>query len=194
MEVKEKNITFAANLRIKSYTNMEKVKVSQDTLYQFMLAHDVKMTRLAQLIGKSDDVVTSCFKHHKDVHGNPRRFNREHIKAINEALPQLAQELQARLLTFGSEQTFTNTHGRTYDPALIEAINNLGTYLNVTGMMTRLLGWTKGKKSAVFCQPSSKAYGNISEQDMITINNEVLAVAGVLSNYEVVADDSDDTI
>lgn len=167
---------------------MGKIKVSQDTLYGYMLEHGIKMARLAELIGKSDDVVTSCFRHHKDRHGNPRYFNREHIDAINKALPIIADELRARLLTFGSSQTFTNKRGTTYDPALVEPIKEIGKYLNITAMVERLLGWNKGKKSIVLVQTGSKVYGNVSEADMIVINNELLSVAGVLSSYEVVTE------
>ena len=166
-----------------------KIQVSQDTLYEYMLAHNLKMTRLAQLIGKSDDVVTSCFKHHKDIYGKPRRFNAQHIKSINQALPQIVTELQNRLLTFGSNQVYTNQRGTTYDPALIEQLKELGIYLNITGVLMRVLGWSKGKKSAVICQRSSKAYGTISEADTVAINNEILSIIGVLSSYEVIPDD-----
>ena len=168
---------------------MDKEQVSQDTLYEYMQAHGLKMTRLAQLIGKSDDVVTSCFKHHKDVHGRPRSFNDQHLALINEALPRLADELLARRLEFGKGDVTTNRWGNVYDPSLIEPINELGVYMNVTALVDRVLGWKKGKKSAVFCQPSSKAYGCISKADATAINTELLAVAGVLSSYEVVADD-----
>jgi hypothetical protein len=169
---------------------MEKVKISQDTLYEFMLNHNVKMTRLAELIGKSDDVVTSCFKHHKDGRGKPRYFSAANVNAINKALPVIADELRKRLQTFGSEQKYTNSWGATYDPALIAQFVELGKYMNITGLVGRILGWTKGKKNAVLCQPSSKAYGNISEADVIAINNEILAVAGVLSSYELVSESS----
>lgn len=172
---------------------MEKVQVTQDTLYEYLLAHDVILSRLAELIGKAPEVVMSCFKHHKDWHGRPRKFNAEHIAAINKALPVIASELQARLLTFGSERTYTNNRGKTYDPALVDQLNGLGKYLNITALVTRLLGWSKGKKSAVFCQPSSKAYGNISEADMIIINNEILSIVGVLSSYEVKTDGGETT-
>lgn len=170
---------------------MDKIKVSQDTLYQYLLAHDVKLTRLAELINRAPEVVMSCFKHHNDWHGRPRKFNAEHIALINQALPQLANELRARLMKFGSDQMFTNKWGNTYDPALMEPIKDLGKYLNITGLMTRVCGWTQGKKSAVLSRTVSKIYGNISEQDMIAINNELLAVAGVLGSYEVVSDGND---
>lgn len=166
---------------------MDKIKVTQDTLYEYILAHNIKLSRLAELMGlKKPEVVMSCFKHHKDRHGRPRKFNADHIAAINQALPVIAGELQARLLTFGSAQAYTNKWGNTYDPALIDQLNDLGKYLNITALVMRLLGWTKGKKSAVFCQPSSKAYGTISEADMIAINNEILSIIGVLTSYEVI--------
>lgn len=168
---------------------MEKLQISQDALYEYMLAHGVKMSRLAELIGKSDDVVTSCFKHHKDGRGKPRYFNAQHCAAISEALQTIASELRGCLLTWGSDQVYTNQRGATYDPALVEQIKTVGRYLNITALVERVLGWTKGKKSAVLVQTTSKGYGTVSQADMVAINNEILGVAGVLSSYEVVAGD-----
>ncbi len=167
---------------------MGKVEVSQDTLYQYMLTHGIILSRLAELIGKSPEMVMSCFKHHKDGRGKSRYFSHANIVAINKALPMIADELRARLLTFGSKQTYTNQRGATYDPALVGPIKEIGKYLNITALVKRLLGWSKGKKSAVLVQASGKAYGCVSEADVVAINYELLAVAGVLSSYEVVAD------
>ena len=154
-----------------------KTIATQDNLYDFIKKHDLKMTRLAQLIGKSDDVVTSCFKHHKDWHGRPRRFNREHIAAINAALPVIARQVE------------TNRWGNTYDKAVLEQLKNLGFYINLRGMMTRVLGWKKSKKDAVMSQPNSNSYGAISKDDVIKINTELATVVNVLSDYEVVAEE-----
>lgn len=165
---------------------MEKVQVSQDTLYEYMLAHDVKIVRLAEMMGKDPDTVSSCFKHRKDVHGEPRSFNASNIKKINELLPLLASELRSCLLSFGSPQTFTNKHGRTYDPGLVEPIKALGRYLNITGLVFRVFGWNKYKKGSVLANKASVVYGNISQADAIAINNEILSIAGVLDSYEVV--------
>lgn len=185
--VKEKCSIFAPKFNIQSYTSM-KIQVTQDTLYEYMLAHDVKLSRLAELIGKSREVVFSCFKHHKDPRGKPRYFSHENIEAINQALPVLAQELQQHLLTFGSPQTYTNRWGNTYDPALIEPIKELGHYLNITAMTGRVLGWKPTKKTSVLVQTTCISYGCISEADAIAINNEILSIVGVLSSYTLIAD------
>ena len=42
---------------------MEKIKVSQDTLYSYLTEHSVKLVRLAELVGISGASMTSCFKH-----------------------------------------------------------------------------------------------------------------------------------
>ena len=163
-------------------------QVTQDTLYEYLQAHDVKMSRLADLIGVVPEVVLSCFKHHKDWHGHPRKFNAGHIEAINKALPMIASELQARLLQFGSDRTYTNKWGSTYDPALVEPLKELGKYLNLAGLLTRLLGWSSGKKGAVLSRPNGKMYGCISQKDATIINTEILSIVGVLNNYELIKD------
>jgi hypothetical protein len=167
---------------------MNKISVTQDTLYSYFLAHNIKLLRLSEMMGVNDDMVTSCFRHCSDRHGSPRRFTAKSIALINESLPRLAEELRARLLTFGTDRVYTNAHGRTYDPGLIEPLKDLGRYLNITGLTNRLLGWSQNKKSSILCRPNAANYGNITEADIIIINNEILSIAGVLSNYQVVPD------
>ncbi len=165
-----------------------KIRVTQDTLYEFLLDHDLKISRLAELIGKSTDVVFSCFKRHKDAYGHPRGFTDKNIKAINEALPVLASELNSRILTFGSEQTYTNMRNTTYDPALVGQIKELGKYFNITGLTWRVLGWNKFKKSSILSQKTSITYGCVKASDTVALNNEVINVIAVLLSYEIVAD------
>ena len=168
----------------------QKMKMSQDALYEYLTAHDVKTIRIAELMGKTPQTIISCFKHHNNAHGYPRRFSVENIAQLNEALAVISKELRGCLLTFGTDQKYTNKHGRVYDPGMIEPINRMGELLNMTSLMERLLGWSKTKKLAVFSTPSSKAYGNISEADVMAINAEALAIAGVLENVEIVPDDN----
>ena len=165
-----------------------KIQVSQDTLHKYMEAHNLKTARLAELIGKSHEMVISCFRHNNDKYGKPRSFTPDHIAAINEALPVIASELQARLLTFDSNAQ-PNRLGKVYDKNLVGQIKEVGKYINITAMLERLLGWSKGKKSAVLVQTTSKVYGAVSKEDMIAINNELLSIIGVLSSYEVVTDE-----
>lgn len=169
---------------------MEKVKISQDTLYQYIIDHNIKLVRIAEMVGVSEANINSCFKHHKDAHGNPRSFTRYNIRKLNIALEQIAAELRGCMLAFGSDRTFTNMRGKTYDPALVEPIKRIGNLLNLTALVSRVLGWNQNKKENTLVSPSSKNYGNITREDTDRINAELLAVAGVLSSYEVVADES----
>lgn len=166
------------------------MKMTQDQLYKYLNDHDVKVIRLAELMGKTPGVIISNFRHHNNAHGHPRRFSVENIRHLNDALRVIASELRGCVLTFGTDQKYTNKHGRTYDPGLIEPLKRVGELLSLTSLLNRLFGWSEGKKMNILCAPSCKAYGNISESDVMTINAEVLAVAGVLENVEVVPDEN----
>lgn len=174
------------------YNNVvnEKMKVSQDTLYKYLTEHDVIFSRLAEMMDMSPDTVSACFIHSANRHGTPRCFTVENIQKLNNALLMFAHKLRSCLLRFGTEQVYTNKHGRTYDPGMIEPINRLGDYLNTTALFGRMLGWSKGKKRNVFSAPTSKNYGNISQDDVDVLNVEIMSVAGFLENVEVVPDEN----
>lgn len=169
---------------------MEKVQVTQEHLYDYILAHGVKLSRLAELMDKTPSAVISCFLHHKNMQGTPRYFNAKAAEQLNNALPVVAQELRGLVLRFGTDQKFTNKHGRTYDPGLLEPLKQIGQYMNLTAMLERVLGWNEEKKKATCTRKTSKVYGNISESDAIAINTELLSVAAVLDSYEVIPSDS----
>lgn len=166
-----------------------KIKISQDELYKYLCDHDVKVSRIAKLMDVSPSVITECFKHSNNRHGNPRYFSVENIRKLNEALEKFAEQLRSCLVTFGSDKMYTNSCGRVYDPGMIEPLNNLGEMVNLLTLIQRVLGWSKAKKVSVFSIPASKAYGNISESDVAKINAEILAVAGVLDGVEVMPDE-----
>lgn len=167
----------------------KKMQMSQDDLYQYLTCHDVKLSRLAELMGKSLPVLSSAFLHHKNNAGYERNFSVENIARLNQSLPILADELRRCVMVFGSDLTFTNKHGATYDPALLEPIKQLGRYLNLVTLTERILGWNKTRKRNVLADSHSKVYGCISQSDMINLNAELLAIAGVLGNAEIIPDD-----
>ena len=171
---------------------MEKIQVTQDALYQYLTDHGVKLVRLAELTGLSEASINVCFKHSKGTNGYPRVFTQKAVDKINEALPLLAKSIRQSVLTFGSEETFTNLRGMTYDPSLVEPMKKIGELMNLTSLVNRVLGWNKDKKENTLVSPSSKNYGNISKEDADRVNAELLAVAGVLSSYEVVITESKD--
>ena len=79
----------------------KKMQMSQDDLYQYLTDHDVKLSRLAELMGKSLPVLSSAFLHHKNNAGYERNFSVENIALLNQSLPILSDELRQCLLTFG---------------------------------------------------------------------------------------------
>lgn len=169
---------------------MEKIKVSQDFLYNYLTEHNFIISSLGEMMGVSDCVVRACFLHTPNRHGKPQKFSASNIERLNEALTLVANKLRGCLLTFGSDQTYTNQRGTTYDPALVEQIKNgMNKYFKLRGLLERILGWNVTKCRTTLSIIKSPVYGNITREDADRINTELLAVAGVLSSYEVVADD-----
>lgn len=167
----------------------QKLQVTSDTLYAYLTEHGVTITRLSEITGVSVPTINSCFLHHKMADGTPRRFTAKVLDKLNAALVQMSADIRGCLLTFGSEQTFTNQRGKTYDPALVDAIKNgVGRYFNVNKLCENVLGWNKSKKHNVLETVTGRAYGCISKDDADRINAELLSVAAVLSSYEVVPD------
>ncbi len=167
---------------------MDKLQMSQDELYAYLTAHDVKISRIAELMGKNVSNVFSAFRHNLNNNGRERRFSVDNVRSLNEALPRLASELRGSVMTFGSPQTFTNRLGRTYDPALVEGLNGVGRYLNIAALVQRVLGWDAAKKRRTLVDSYSKVFGNVTKEEMTLVNAELLAVSAVLDGVEVVPD------
>lgn len=168
---------------------MDKSKVTQDELFAYLTQHDFVIALLGKMMGVSNGILMGCFHHNLNRHGRPLKFSAANIEKLNAALEQIANELRGSILVFDPNAK-PNQRGAIYDPTLVQPIIALGKYFKLTPMLFRLFKWKEGKKSAVLCQPSSKVYGNISKDVMTAINAEILSVAGVLSSYEVVPDDT----
>ena len=169
---------------------MEKNIVTQDFLFKFITDRGVNVSTLADQMGISATMVNGCFRHNKDKNGNPRNFPERTISKLNIALVELAQQMRGSLIFFGSEQTYTNNRGKTYDPATVDSIKNLHKYFKLNQFLRHALGWSEHKKSIILHTPSSKGYACVSSEDVKRINDAIMEVVIVFSSIEVVADKS----
>lgn len=196
MEVREKTITFVPEIVLKATQdmeqNIEKAKVTQDFLYEYLTNHNVNLSRLNELMGVSNGILMGCFRHNPGRHGKPLSFSAKNIEKMNAALGELAGLMRGCVVKFGSDQTYTNKRGTTYDPGTLPQVKALQRYFKLNPFCERVLGWNLSKKEYILCSPSSKAYGTVSADDVARINSEVLAVAGMLGGCEVVADEPKD--
>lgn len=171
---------------------MEKVKVSQDVLYQFLKEHDITKVIIAKKMGVSESIVGGCFRHVLNRHGKPLSFSKANLVKLNDAIQQIADDLRNCVITFGSSEMFTNKRGTTYDPGTLETIHEIGNYFVLNQLTERLLGWSKTRCGMVVSIKSSPVYGNVTEDNVNRINAELLSVAGVLSSYEIVSEEKED--
>lgn len=170
---------------------IEKTTVTQDELYEFLLAHNVTTMRLGELIGLTDVSLCSCFKHHKNNSGRPRRFTPKQIADINSALPKMAREISNRRVTFNAANNTSKSEKRMFDPGCVEQFKRVGEYFSLTALTVRLLGWSKQRKSIVINAPGNGSYGHITPDDVDRINAELQEVSNWLLGHEVIPNDSD---
>ena len=162
-----------------------KATVTQDFLYEYLQAHNVNLSRLNELMGVSNGILMGCFRHNPDRLGRPLKFSAKNVEKLNAALGELAGLMRQCVLTFGTEQAYTNQRGTTYDPGMVAGVKALQRWFKLNPLCERVLGWNLNKKEYILCTPSSKAYGTISQDDVARLNAEVLAVAGMLGGIEV---------
>lgn len=164
---------------------MEKKQWNQDELYEFLKSQNLTIKRLGEMIGQSDTAMSNALKHNM-VNGKPLYFNEEKLQRINEALPRMADEIEARLMEFHPENTPKDVKfGREYDPSCVEQLRRVGDYFNIEKLTNRVLGWSKSKKDSV-CSPKNPNHGRIKESDVMAINLALIGVAGMLRRIEVV--------
>ncbi len=171
--------------------DIKKTQVTQDFLFQIITERGINVSTLAELMGMSATMVNGCFRHNKDTNGKPRNFPERSVVKLNNALTEMSQLMLNSRLTFGSEKTYTNNRGTTYDPTLVEPISELHRFFKLTTFLNRTLGWSQNKKSIVLHSPSSKGYACISEADVERINDAITEVAILLNSIEVKVSDGE---
>lgn len=165
---------------------MDKAKVTQDFLLEYLTQHNVNLNRLNELMGISNGLLMGCFRHSPNRHGNPMKFTAAIIDKLNEALPLLADQMRSGLVTFGSDETYTNKKsGITYDPATVPQLRALQRWFKLGPFFLRVVGWTQNRTSSALNSKTAKAFGTITADQVSRINAEVLAVAGMLSGIQV---------
>lgn len=171
--------------------NIEKAIISQDFLYDYLVKHNVNLSRLNELMGVSNGILMGSFHHDTDRHGNQLKFSAKNVERLNVALEELAAQMRQCVITFGSSKTYTNKRGTEYDPGTVPQIKALVRWFKLNPFCERVLGWNLNKKETVLYAKSSKAFGTVSAEHVAKINAEVLAVAGMLGGIEVEMPEAD---
>ena len=164
---------------------MDKAKVTQDFLYEYITQHNVNLSRLSELMGIGKGTVADCFRHMPDRNGKPKKFSSVNILKLNEALPILADQVRSGVVAFGSPDTYTSRRGETYDPATVPQLKNLQRWFKLGPFFQRVVGWSQSRTTSALYSQNARAYGTITADQVARINAEILAVAGMISGIEV---------
>ena len=168
---------------------MDKIKVSQDKLKIFLDGHNFIMAALAKKMGVTEVLVSVCFRHKLNRHGNPLSFSKKNIELLNLALQQISDELIDCKLKCSNEDESASKRFINDDPAIIESLRRIGEYIKLRGLTEKVLGWNKKKCEDNICLNSSNPHVHISREDLERISTTVLSIAATLAQWEVVADE-----
>lgn len=167
-------------------------QVTPDQLYRFLREHNIMDYVLSKYMGVSESIVRGCFKHDLNRHGKPLQFSPENIQKMNEALPRLAADIRACQINFGRGETFVNRCGRQYDRSIADQVKaGIIRFFSVKDFASRVLGWNVLKCKARLCSTGSTTYSNVERADCERLNDELVAIASILEEYEVIAEQHD---
>lgn len=159
--------------------------MSQDFLYTYLEENGINISRIAERMGVSSAILSRSFRHSLNRHGKPMNLSASNIERLNVALSEMSLQMQQSRIVFGSPQTYTNTWGNTYDPAVVDSIKELRKFFKINRFLKVAVGWTGEKVRVVLDTPSSKGYACVSADDVRRINDTMQKVAILLGSIEV---------
>ncbi len=167
----------------------KKTKVSADKLYKFMNEHNFTGYILSSYMGVSESIVRGCFKHSLNRHGKPLQFSESNLARLNDALPRMAADLRGCMIIFDDKRAVVNRCGTAYDLTVAEQTKTgMSRFFNMQALTKRVLGWNAQKCRARLASEGHVTYSHVLREDCDRLNDELLAVSGVLENYEVCLD------
>lgn len=164
-------------------------QVTPDQLYRFLQDHNVYAYVLSRYMGVSENIVRGCFKHDLNRHGKPLHFTPNNIQKINDALPRLAQDIRACELHFGHGKVITDRCRHEYDLSIADQVKSgMMRFFSIKDFTKRVLGWNWMKCRSRMSSTGHQSYSHVARADCDRLNDELVAVASVLEDYEVVSE------
>lgn len=164
---------------------MANIEINQDQLRDILKENGIKLTALCEATGFSSGFLSSAFNHTTDRYGEPTAFSDAGIDRLNQALPQLAQRILALAPVFGSEGNLKVRRDKIYDPACVEQFKNLGKVVSLVYICEQVLGWKESKRVNTLTA-KQKAYGNITEGDVLKVQLALQGIVGVLNSLHII--------
>ena len=161
------------------------IDVNQDQFKDILKQNGVMLKALCEVTGFTSGYLSSAFNHTKDRYGEPTMFSDAGIDRLNRALPALAQRIVSLTPEFDKEHAEENRLGNVYDPKCIEQFKTLGKTVSLVYICDKVLGWSQSKRVNVLTA-KQKAYGNISEDDVLKVKLALQAIVGQLTSLHII--------
>lgn len=160
-------------------TNKMEVKVPVTRLKDYLTEVGINVSALAKLADINVTHLHKCLSGEVDErNGSVRSMSDDNLERLQEALHQLALRLKYMFILYNEDLEVVKHGGRRYCPDCVDQVKQqLPPYVSVLPFMQYALGWKRSKVLNVMNCRNGFAYGNISQDDVNTLNLRLAEVA-----------------
>ena len=155
------------------------IKVPVIRLKEYLSEVGINVSALAELSGINTIHLHKCLAGEVDErNGRVRTLSNDNMALLQDGLHQLALKIKYTFILYNEDLEVIKRSGRRYCPDCVEQIKQqLSPYISVLPFMQYALGWSRSKVLNVMNNKTGIVYGNISQDDVNTINLRLAEVA-----------------
>jgi hypothetical protein len=174
---------FAADMELQ-----REIRVPVTRLRDYLNEVGLTVTALAELSGIGTRHLQKCLVGEVDQrNGAVRTMSDENMALLQDALHRLAVNLKYLFIFYNPELEVVKRSGNRYCKDCVYQIKEqLSPYFNVLPFMMYALGWNRSKVRNVMDIEKGIAFGNISQDDVNTVNLKLAEVSTRLDLLTIV--------
>lgn len=159
--------------------NKREIRIPITRLKDYLSEVGINISALAEMSGISTVHLHKCLAGEVDGrNGSVRTMSDDNLEHLQEALHQLSMKLKYTFILYNDDLEVVKHGGRRYCPDCVNQIKQqLPPYISVLPFMQYALGWTRSKVLNVMNCKTGIVYGNVSQDDVNTINLKLAEVS-----------------
>lgn len=164
------------------------IRIPVTRLKDYLGEVGINVSALAELADINVTHLHKCLSGEVDGrNGSVRTMSDDNLSRLQEALHQLAMKLKYTFILYNEDLEVVKQGGRRYCKDCVDQIKQqLPPYISVLPFMQYALGWSRSKVLNVMNCKNGFAYGNISQDDVNTVNLKLAEVSTRLDLLTIV--------
>ena len=164
------------------------IRIPVTRLKEYLYEVGINISALAELADINIIHLHKCLAGEVDSRtGSVRTMSDDNLSRLQEALHQLSMKLKYTFILYNTDLEIVKQGGHRYCPNCVDQIKEqLPPYIRVQPFIQYALGWTRSKVLNVMSCKAGIVYGNISQDNVNTINLKLSEVATRLDMLTII--------